>query len=624
MGEKIYDIELSEQEITKKSKVKPIKAIKEAIWNACDADATQISINLNKNEFESIETIEIIDNGHGINFDNVDSTLKSLGKSEKTTRFKSPKGRCYHGKYGEGRYTYFALGSFINWKSIFCSGKSTKEFSIKFDKSKIKQIFISGVSDSDEKPGLKVTITNIVPKIKLEKDSIITEFASYLLAHEDINIFYDGEKLDLKKYIYKQNEFRSTIKNESNIDINITVKIIKWDKINTNQMFLCGIEGNVYREEKLKQIPQNLNGISVYIRSDYFDTLNINGTLDFHDILTEKIEEYAHNCVLEFNKSSDTEILEKIRNYEAYPFNNVSDTKEQVQQKMFDLLALEIEKQKFGKNIKDRKLTYKLIAQALNDNPTSLSKIILEVINLSKEKQNEFSELLCRTTLNNMITTMSDVANRLTFLDLLNRIVYCGDNVTQYMKERIEFQPLLLQELWIFGDMYKYGTDDISFKNLIKKYSQQHFGHEIELTDEQKNCKDYNKIPDICLWNRQRLDSITYENLLVEIKRPNKILGEKELSQIKNYAYTVVKDPTLSHSRWHFILIGNDYDDFIREELKSDSIIQQKDNYKISVLKWSELIESNKLRYQYFQDNAKIVIDNSQIASQLEKKLNSL
>ena len=146
----------------------------------------------------------------------------------------------------------------------------------------------------------------------------------------------------------------------------------------------------------------------------------------------------------------------------------------------------------------------------------------------------------------------------------------------------------------------------------------------MELTEEQKNNTDLNKIPDICLWRNRAVDEDHFENLVVEIKRPQKVLGQLELNQIKNYAYAVSKEPGFDKekTKWHFVLLGNDFDDRLAWEMKNkkNGIYFDEDNIKIVILKWSSLINENKIKYSYIKDKTQLAITNEDIAKALNEK----
>ena len=48
---------------------KPLAGLLELIWNAFDADATDVSVEVRRNELDGVESVLVRDNGHGMSFD---------------------------------------------------------------------------------------------------------------------------------------------------------------------------------------------------------------------------------------------------------------------------------------------------------------------------------------------------------------------------------------------------------------------------------------------------------------------------------------------------------------------------------------------------------------------------
>ncbi len=636
MEQKTIDVGLSETKLDKKSNVNPITAFKEIIWNACDADANNIVIEYEKNvDFSGkqyITKIVVKDNGHGLNYNNTDVAFSNFGESEKATKYVSPGGRKFHGKLGEGRYTYFSLGNNIKWVSNYFDNGKYYELIAIFNKNNKKSIKLQNSLSSRTITGMRIEVIELLEKNyylderKFEiMGELVSEFAGYLLAHNEIKIIYDGTEIDVNQNIDCQKDY-----SYNNNGITANVKIIKWKNIKSKQRYICGNENTVYQEDTLKSSEDN---ISVYISSSYFDELKNKGLIDAenYDEIYMKIIDFANSCLKQFVDElilkNEKILLEEIQNDDSYPFSSeVSDPLEKEQQKLFDIVAVEIAKnspQIRKSNNQNKKLTNQLILEAIKTNPSSLKKILKEVFNLTKEKQNELAEILEHTSLNNIITTMQEVTERLTFLEELYHIVYtdCGKK----MKERTEFQKILLDELWIFGDKYKYGTDDQSLKNVLKKHLKELTKDDDELTEQQQNNPDLNNIPDICLWNNQKIGDV-FENLVVEIKRPTKKLGQKEWGQIERYAIAVANEPGFAQTNWYFVLIGNDYDEFVKTKLKSfnNNLIMNQENIKVKILKWADVIAENKLRYEYFKEKSKIVLQESDITNSINKRWEKL
>jgi DNA mismatch repair ATPase MutL len=84
---------------------KPILAVAELVWNALDADAKKVRVELSYNKLGGLQAITIIDNGHGISYTDAIPAFENLGGSWKNRHTKS-KGerRLLHGKAGKGRF----------------------------------------------------------------------------------------------------------------------------------------------------------------------------------------------------------------------------------------------------------------------------------------------------------------------------------------------------------------------------------------------------------------------------------------------------------------------------------------------------------------------------------------
>ncbi len=59
----------------------PIKALAEFVWNALDADSTEVAVNLLRNPLGGIQEIRITDNGTGISHDRAQRDFGNLGES---------------------------------------------------------------------------------------------------------------------------------------------------------------------------------------------------------------------------------------------------------------------------------------------------------------------------------------------------------------------------------------------------------------------------------------------------------------------------------------------------------------------------------------------------------------
>src|SRR6266498_513201 len=85
-------------------------AVLEIVRNAYDADATEVIIRFRKAS-TAAGSIEIIDNGHGMNWDDINNKWMVIGTNNKQLAPYSPQGRRKVGEKGIGRFALDRLAT---------------------------------------------------------------------------------------------------------------------------------------------------------------------------------------------------------------------------------------------------------------------------------------------------------------------------------------------------------------------------------------------------------------------------------------------------------------------------------------------------------------------------------
>ena len=104
--------------------------------------------------------------------------------------------------------------------------------------------------------------------------------------------------------------------------------------------------------------------------------------------------------------------------------------------------------------------------------------------------------------------------------------------------------------------------------------------------------------------------------MVVELKHPVKTITKKELDQVKDYMSVISSDTRFNANnyRWKFYLIGKKYNDYISDEIENsksngeqDLVFWNKRNdYKIYVKKWSDVINDIELRHRFLDEKLNI------------------
>jgi len=80
---KILKVAVQNDYLNSMSKARPVVALTEIIWNGFDADAKQVFVYLDYNNLKGLEQIRVLDNGHGIAYEDAMSAFSQLGGSWK-------------------------------------------------------------------------------------------------------------------------------------------------------------------------------------------------------------------------------------------------------------------------------------------------------------------------------------------------------------------------------------------------------------------------------------------------------------------------------------------------------------------------------------------------------------
>lgn len=630
---KIIDLGVEKDHIESLTKANGITAISELIWNSLDADSTIINVEYIKNKLGGLESLKISDNGRGIEYAKAQEVFGRLGGSEKKHTNVSPNGREYHGKEGKGRYKSLALGDLVTFTSVFKNSESLKEFDITFDRNNLSCSNFSDLktlSKNARQSGFKVLIENVNQEIanqaidvKSRKD-IEQKFASYWISYPDFSISFNGNKLEFDSLI-KNTEETTFLIEEGKDSYKFIVKVIEWNFDIKKKTYLCNTKGVPFKELNLgirSTIP-----VSIFVQSVYIETLQRENRIDlpeFDEILQSAINEakkFARAYIRKRLHHYSGEFIESLKSKGLYPYKEKAENLlEESKRQVFDIVALQVNEYLpdfESQDDKSKKFTLSLLKEALEKDSSSLQKILTEVIELPEDKRAELVEILEETSLSNIIDTMTEIKNRLKFINGLEELIYNKDE-NKNVLERKHLHKILLNETWLFGDEFTYGVDDITLKNVLKEYLKFLGRNDFEEIIESESNDKLQIIPDICLWRQYPQGKPGHKtNLIIELKKPKLDAGVEELMQIKLYASRISQDRRFpkEKTKWRFLLITKDIKSDIEPELEQTNReyghVVATDLYDVYVLTWGHILNEAKTRYEFIKEKLNInLMDN--------------
>ncbi|MBF7070035.1 hypothetical protein D5K91_01900 [Arcobacter butzleri] len=643
------EVVITEEAIKKLFKVPSIISLSEAIWNAIDAKAKNIHINLIKTQLGAIQEIRITDDGEGIPFDKFEEYFLQYQKS-----WKREAEGDFHGKNGEGRFKLLAISKNIEWKTIFKIDNNEKEFSIKISKNNPKHFEYSTPEITQEKFGTQVILTQLEDKAKeLNSDAtfynLIAIFALQLKKRGDLNIFLDNQKLIPNDFIYDETAgvLEISIENET---FNINYTFVAWKddfQFNDNKHTYFFDDNNSYITEKPSGIKGNFVKHSVFLKSNYFKTFD--GLNEELQNKVGKIRDLYKKQLFEFLLQVRQKQAEKIysdfttKNY--YPFQQKShnDSLEvEAIKEIYDLCAFKILEEDQKLLIKKEhsiKLLFKLLKKII-EKEENVGKVISEVLELDETASSKFVNLLDSTPLPSIITYLDEVVRKLTFLDVLEEIVH-DEKYKKKLKERSQLHKIIEKETWIFGNEFenKVGTSDKGFSEVIKQHMKI---NNLDEKDINQIITDFNVdkkedhlkrlIPDLYLWHDFKLNGNTeVKNLIVELKAPKIKIGREEYRQIDDQRMALQQNTRYkveNSNKWIFYVISSEIDkNIVEHELSGENkdIAYDKDpNFLVYCKTWDELIRKAKLSLNKQKEDLQIQIKESKHEELLKQYLNQV
>ena len=627
-------VKVKEDHLQRLSKVKkPILAVAELMWNALDADASQVRVVFDRNSLGGVQSIRVIDNGLGIKHDEAIKAFESLGGSWKqrvqTTRHNK---RLLHGKAGKGRFRAFSLGNLVEWRSTFDDNGGKASFSIRGCGDHL------GTFEIDEPKaaartavGTEVTIDNIarnMPSLSGEEAILeITEyFALYLKAYKYIEVYYDGARIDPDTITDRSKDIDlGIIQLSEGQTVAAVLTVIEWKRPMERALYLCDKDGFCL-QKTTPRIQAPGFTFTAYLKCERIRQLDEDGLLELEDmvpdlqLIIDKGREELRNYFRQRAAHDAALLVADWKAQEVYPYKGEpSSVIERAEREVFDVCALSVNEYlpEFDTSpAKSKRFAFSLLKEALSESPQVLQQIMTDLLDLSKEKQEDLAKLLKRTTLSSIISASKTVADRLNFIGGLEMLVFDPESKEKLL-ERSQLHRILAEQTWIFGEQFHLTVDDRSLTEVLRQHVKL-LGRDDLVTDPVLLEDGSPGIVDLMLSRTiPTADPAKREHLVIELKRPKVAIDSRAEMQIRDYATAVALDPRFrdTDTKWVFWVVSDDVTESVRRAAtqpnRPSGILQQGENpcYEIWVKTWGQIVLSGKARLQFFQDKLQYQAD---------------
>jgi hypothetical protein len=631
--------------VARQTRAKPIPALAELIWNGLDADATTINVEFAHDDLAGgMSKIVVYDNGDGFPRADAKALFGNLGGSwKRNTRHTKRSKRMVHGQEGRGRYKAFALGQAVEWKVCFEDASGNRAFEIKLLDADLTDVSISADEPApDRATGVIVEIADLRRDYRVFESAeglqeLAEIFALYLINYGNVTISIVGEKLDPKTAIASQ--FKTPlppIESAEGTQFPAELHIIEWRADTKRTLYLCSENGF-----PLDQVETRFHvpgfSFSAYLKSSYVETLHNEERIALAEMdaaLSASVEA-ARVAIKDYFRERAAErartVVDAWKAADVYPYHGEPQTTvEKAERQVFDIVAVhvqEIAPEIGAGSAKTKAFHLRMLRSAIERGPEELQTILREVLDLPEKQQKELAALLQETPLSAIITAAKTVADRLKFISALESMVFDAESKGR-LKERAQLHKILAENTWVFGEEYNLWVSDKDLKRVLEKHKQ-HLDPDISIDEPVKVIGKKRGIIDLMfsrVTKRHRANDM--EHMVVELKAPKVKIGSKEIVQTKTYAIAVTSDErfsTVTGVKWHFWIVSNDYDQYAKSEIDTGPdperrLISRGPNVSVGIKTWGELIEENRSRLQFFQEQLQHTADESAAIRYLQEK----
>ena len=232
----------------------PLSAIEELVWNALDADAREVKVDLVTNPLGGIDAIRVSDDGSGIDLLRTEETFGSLGGSWKNADGISTVAyhRRLHGRHGRGRFKAFALGTRVEWRTTMKAGENLLSYTLWGEAMEPGVFHVEQAETPGPATGTEVYVTGVratcdsLTNTGLAVQTLAAKFALYLKAYPGVQVWFCG--IPVSPVIVQKAVADYTVKTEGGVEAKL--EVIEWKKkfSGKGRIVFCGGDGFTLHE----------------------------------------------------------------------------------------------------------------------------------------------------------------------------------------------------------------------------------------------------------------------------------------------------------------------------------------------------------------------------------------
>jgi hypothetical protein len=610
-------------------KFKPWHVLFELVWNGLDAMATRVDIKLRKDALDGLQIVEVVDNGVGIDFRNIENNFRKFNESLKV-------GAGQHGSHGRGRLAFHVLASNAVWYTKHNSENakiSIESPSIKDYRGKILTEEQQHEMIAKIKNGTAVRLSKCYNNLPDDKDlskKLGLEFGWFLSLNKKCKIFLNDKSIKIPSHVFYK--YKKTIDG-----VAFSINVIRWETKPASEKsfnYLIGSDLRVAHKELSGFNKKNRFWVSTYTFSEWVDEFKTKApSLDNVDYTTESIvyKKLVRTINLKINKIYEDYLRSSIEDeLDGFEKRNIIPTYEGERPEYAEwrkentkslVRKIYYADPTIFNSLKEKQL--KIIVRLLDkisiscDND-SLFDVLESVLELEPEKMKALSMQISKSKLEYIVSTIEVLQKRQTAIHKLREIM---EHRFSEVLETPDLQKIIENNTWLFGAQYAtLGAEEDTFQAIAKKLRSQINDIDVISDDDISDgatVEGVNRQVDLFLSRKVPVHDSqgnpSYKCVIIEIKRPGISLNKKHLQQIDDYTEIIAKHDAFGSDRMKFelILVGRKIsrDDFrIRQRMDG---LKDKGEYglvsytpiKCYVKDWFTIFDEFDLMNAYLIDN---------------------
>ncbi|MBZ9812647.1 ATP-binding protein [Mesorhizobium sp. CA7] len=553
----------------------PLRGIIELVWNSLDGDAIDVSVEFDRNPLGGLQAIRVVDDGSGMRGDALRTEFHQLGESWKKSTPRTPKySRAMHGKEGRGRLRFFSIAGLAVWKSTYDTPEGMQRVTAQIEAAQLARCDVedSAVTDETTETGTIVELSRLKDTYDwlLSREAFLlfsATFAPYILQYPNVSIRYNDEKIVPSASVKLEAELPvGPIQGLKEPVTDLRLKVIEWNGAIQDRKIYFGTDEGIALASQPAGVTAPGFEYSAYAYSTFFRRMHDLNMLELGDLTDPDLQivlDHVRSSLTDYFRTRQSQnaigLIDELKAEGAYPYEGEPQNDVEVKERqVFDIATYAVSSysRTFKRaDVSMRRMTLTLLREALRHNPESITMILKAIVDLPKNKQDEFSSLLEKTNLGNIISASSLIADRVTALEVIKGMVFDPSRRIS-TRERGELDVIVQSNTWIFGEEFHISLPEIGLTRVMQRVAT-------ELGRPKR--KEQVKTPDGQIGRADAFlgraipypDQNHKEFLLLELKRPSLVVGRKEMDQLESYAVTITGQPEYldNSTAWTFFLM---------------------------------------------------------------------